>query len=48
MKLQGALKKLAVQPIQGVEEVNFFKEDGNVIHFAAPKGNIPKNFTEQT
>jgi nascent polypeptide-associated complex subunit beta len=37
-KLQTALKKLNVQPIQAIEEVNMFKEDGNVIHFAAPKG----------
>ncbi|KZV82853.1 NAC-domain-containing protein [Exidia glandulosa HHB12029] len=36
-KLQGALKKLNVQPIQGVEEVNMFREDGNVLHFTAPK-----------
>ncbi|KAK7537427.1 putative nascent polypeptide-associated complex subunit [Phyllosticta citribraziliensis] len=36
-KLQGALKKLNVQPIQAIEEVNMFKSDGNVIHFAAPK-----------
>lgn len=37
-KLQQALKKLNVQPIQAIEEVNMFKSDGNVIHFAAPKG----------
>lgn len=37
-KLQGALKKLNVQPIPSVEEVNMFKEDGNVLHFTAPKG----------
>lgn len=37
-KLQTALKKLNVQPIQAIEEVNMFKEDGNVIHFANPKG----------
>lgn len=37
-KLQGALKKLNVQPIPGVEEVNMFREDGNVLHFSAPKG----------
>jgi len=37
-KLQTALKKLNVQPIQGIEEVNMFKTDGNVIHFSAPKG----------
>ncbi|KAF8428250.1 NAC domain-containing protein [Tirmania nivea] len=36
-KLQTALKKLNVQPIQAIEEVNMFKDDGNVIHFAAPK-----------
>jgi hypothetical protein len=40
-KLQTALKKLNVQPIQAIEEVNMFKADGNVIHFAAPKGMFP-------
>lgn len=39
-KLQGALKKLNVQPIPGVEEVNMFREDGNVLHFTAPKGSF--------
>ena len=39
-KLQGALKKLNVQPIHGVEEVNMFREDGNVLHFTAPKGEV--------
>ena len=39
-KLQGALKKLNVQPIPGVEEVNMFREDGNVLHFTTPKGEI--------
>ena len=37
-KLQTALKKLNVQPSAQIEEVNMFKEDGNVIHFSAPKG----------
>jgi nascent polypeptide-associated complex subunit beta len=37
-KLQGALKKLNVQPITGMEEVNMFQDDGNVLHFNAPKG----------
>lgn len=37
-KIQAALKKLGVQPIAGVEEVNMFKEDGNVLHFGAPRG----------
>lgn len=37
-KLQAALKKLNVQPVSGIEEVNMFKEDGNVLHFKQPKG----------
>ena len=45
-KLQGSLKKLNVQPIQAIEEVNMFKEDGNVIHFAAPKGITPSNIAD--
>lgn len=40
-KLQSSLKKLNVQPIQAIEEVNMFKEDGQVIHFTAPKGKSP-------
>lgn len=40
-KLQASLKKMNVQPIQAIEEVNMFKEDGNVIHFSAPKGKSP-------
>ena len=39
-KLQATLKKLNVQPIAGIEEVNMFKEDGKVLHFSAPKGTI--------
>ncbi|CZT16989.1 probable Nascent polypeptide-associated complex subunit beta [Ramularia collo-cygni] len=44
-KLQGALKKMNVQPIQAIEEVNMFKSDGNVIHFSAPKvhASVPSN-----
>jgi len=44
-KLQTALKKLNVQPIQAIEEVNMFKADGNVIHFSAPKVHaaVPSN-----
>lgn len=48
-KLQTSLKKLNVQPIQAIEEVNMFKEDGNVIHFSAPKGEIfplPLSFSQ--
>ena len=29
---------LAVQPLTGIEEVNMFKADGNVLHIDAPKG----------
>ncbi|KAJ3090264.1 Nascent polypeptide-associated complex subunit beta [Quaeritorhiza haematococci] len=36
-KLQSTLKKLNVQPINGIEEVNMFRTDGTVLHFAAPK-----------
>lgn len=38
-KLQASLKKLNVQSIAGVEEINMFQDDGNVLHFKAPKGN---------
>lgn len=36
-KLQGTLKKLAVNNIPGIEEVNLIKNDGTVIHFNNPK-----------
>merc|ERR1712146_600519 len=36
-QLQAQLKKLGVNNIPGVEEVNMFKEDGSVLHFATPK-----------
>merc|ERR1719263_631545 len=36
-QLQAQLKKLGVNNIPGVEEVNMFKEDGTVLHFATPK-----------
>lgn len=36
-KLQSTLKKLGVNNIPGIEEVNMFKDDGNVLHFATPK-----------
>ncbi|TIA90038.1 hypothetical protein E3P99_01748 [Wallemia hederae] len=35
-KVQAALKKINVQHIPGIDEVNMFKEDGNVIHFSKP------------
>jgi nascent polypeptide-associated complex subunit beta len=36
-KLQSTLKRLGVNNIPGIEEVNLFKEDGSVIHFVNPK-----------
>lgn len=36
-KLQSSLKKLSVNTIPGIEEVNMFKDDGTVIHFNNPK-----------
>ncbi|RKP15452.1 putative transcription factor BTF3a [Piptocephalis cylindrospora] len=39
-KLHAALKKLNIQPVPGVEEVNMFKEDGNVVHFVQPKVHV--------
>jgi len=36
-KLQGTLKKLGVNSIPGIEEVNLIKDDGHVIHFNNPK-----------
>ncbi len=37
-RLQSTLKRLGVNNIPGIEEVNLFKEDGGVIHFNNPKG----------
>jgi nascent polypeptide-associated complex subunit beta len=36
-KLQSSLKKLSVNNIPGIEEVNMIKDDGQVIHFNNPK-----------
>ncbi|XP_033636405.1 transcription factor BTF3 homolog 4-like [Asterias rubens] len=36
-KLQNSLKKLSVNTIPGIEEVNMIKDDGTVIHFNNPK-----------
>jgi len=36
-KLQSTLKRLGVNNIPGIEEVNLFKDDGSVIHFSNPK-----------
>jgi len=36
-KIEVSLKKLSVNSIPGIEEVNMIKEDGQVIHFNNPK-----------
>eukprot|EP00794_Sanderia_malayensis_P008201 gene8201-9080_t len=36
-KLMNVLKKLAVNNIPGIEEVNMIKDDGTVLHFTNPK-----------
>lgn len=36
-KLQSSLKKIAVNDIPGIEEVNMMKDDGTVLHFNNPK-----------
>lgn len=36
-KLQSVLKKISVNPIPGIEEVNMIKNDGTVINFNNPK-----------
>ena len=44
-KLSSVLKKMQMQPLNGIEEVNIFKSDGNVIHIKQPKiqASIPCN-----
>mmetsp|Transcript_22101 Transcript_22101/g.51938 ORF Transcript_22101/g.51938 Transcript_22101/m.51938 type:complete len:158 (+) Transcript_22101:48-521(+) len=36
-QLQAQLKRLGVNNIPGIEEVNMFKDDGTVLHFTNPK-----------
>jgi nascent polypeptide-associated complex subunit beta len=36
-RLQNTLKRLSVNNIPAIEEVNLFKDNGSVIHFASPK-----------
>jgi hypothetical protein len=43
-KLSGVLKKMALQPINGVEEVNIFINTGEVIHIKAPKSKRRCNY----
>lgn len=43
-KLQASLKKLNAQNVPGIEEINMFQEDGNVLHFKVPKGKQNMNW----
>lgn len=36
-RLQSTLKRLGVNSIPGIDEVNLFKEDGGIIHFKNPQ-----------
>ena len=36
-KLSGVLKKMQLQPLNGIEEVNIFLNDGNVVQIKTPK-----------
>eukprot|EP00928_Gymnodinium_smaydae_P003531 TRINITY_DN1125_c0_g3_i2.p2 TRINITY_DN1125_c0_g3~~TRINITY_DN1125_c0_g3_i2.p2 ORF type:complete len:156 (+),score=62.47 TRINITY_DN1125_c0_g3_i2:103-570(+) len=44
-QLQAQFKRLGVNSIPGIEEVNMFKEDGSVLHFSTPKvqANVSSN-----
>ena len=37
-KIGGVLKKIGMTDMKGLEEVNIFTDDGNVIHITNPKG----------
>lgn len=37
-RLKAQLQRIGVRDIPAIEEVNLFKDDGNVIHFKNPKG----------
>jgi|EP00029_Vermamoeba_vermiformis_P014431 nascent polypeptide-associated complex subunit beta len=45
-KLQATFKRLGVNTIPGIDEVNLFKDDGTVIHFKNPK--MQANFNGNT
>ena len=42
-KIANAMKKINGQVIPGIEQVNLFKDDGNIIHFAKPTGTLPNH-----
>jgi len=42
-KLQATLKRLQVNNIPGIEEINMFRDDGTVIHFVNPRRMSPSS-----
>ena len=44
-KVKTIVKKLGVQPLQAIDEVNFFKDDNTVMHFEKPDGNNMTKFS---
>merc|ERR1719201_2803246 len=36
-QMQAQMKRLGVNSIPGIEEVNMFKDDGTILHFSAPR-----------
>ena len=47
-KLTTTLKRIGVTNIPAIEEVNMFKNDGEVIHFVGPKGESRRIRTHTT
>ena len=39
-RLQSTLKRLPLNQLPGIEEVNIFKDNGTVINFQQPKGKV--------
>ena len=39
-KIMAAVKKYSPQPLDGITEVNMFKDDNTVIHFVKPSGKV--------
>ena len=37
-KVRNIVRKLGVQPLNGMDEVNFFRDDNTVLHFQRPEG----------
>ena len=42
-KVKTIVRKIGAQPLGGVDEVNFFKDDNTVLHFTRPEGMLVLN-----